>query len=81
MVEETTVGTADSSVAGGHSSVVVGTSDLNSLHLVSAGVFLQVSDSKFASGSTLGSELVSLGSVRSLSLVCDSSFEHCSSIY
>jgi hypothetical protein len=75
--EETTVSARDGSVAVGHSSEVVGTSDLDTLHLVSAGVLLQVLDSEFASGGTLSSELVALGSVRCLSLVCDSSFEHC----
>ena len=75
--EETTVGTGDGSVAVGHSSEIVGTGDLDSLHSVTSGVLLEVCDSKFASGGTLSSELVALGSVRCLSLVCDSSFEHC----
>ena len=75
--EETTVGAADGSVAVGHSSEIVGTGNLDTGHSVTFSVLLEVCDSEFASGGTLSSELVALGSVRCLSLVCDSSFEHC----
>ena len=77
MGEETTVGTGDGSVAVGHLLQGVGTGNLNSLHAGTSGVLGEVLDGEFASGGTLSSELVALGSVRCLSLVCDSSFEHC----
>jgi hypothetical protein len=75
--EETTVGAADSSVTVGHFLQGVGTSDLDSLHLGTLSVLLEVLDGKFTSGGTESAELVSLGSVRGLSLVCNSSIEHC----
>merc|ERR1740139_1098932 len=76
--EETTVGTGDGSVAVGHLLQGVGTGNLNSLHAGTSGVLGEVLDGEFASGGTLSSELVALGSVRRLSLVGDTAADPCS---
>ena len=81
MGEDATVWARHSAGGSTHALKVMGASNLDSLHSGSSGVLLEVLNAELATWGLYLAEFVTLGPVRSPSLVLDSSLEHIRSLY